>query len=70
METVDLNGEMDARVWAREFCKRWPSALCQIPGKEGVSDGDDFEATMIGWFANAIMTGHDQALQRREADPA
>ncbi|MDI9407834.1 MAG: hypothetical protein QM523_01145 [Candidatus Pacebacteria bacterium] len=62
--TVDLNGNMDAKIWAAEFCKRWPSALCQIPGKEGVSDGADFERIMVGWFANAIMTGFDEASRR------
>jgi hypothetical protein len=36
-------------------------ALCQIEGKEGAQGGDDFEATMIGWFANAIMVGYDTA---------
>ena len=53
----------DAAAWAREFCKRWPSALCQIPGHEGVQDGDDFEATVLGWFANAIETARD--IERR-----
>ena len=61
-DDANLHGTLDASVWAAEFCKRWPSALCQIAGKEGVSDGPDFEATMIGWFANAIMTGYDKAL--------
>lgn len=54
-----LHDTTDAAAWAKEFCKRWPSALCQIPGKEGVSGGDDFEAIMVGWFANAIMAGVD-----------
>ncbi|MGL6208706.1 MAG: hypothetical protein ACRC14_02610 [Paracoccaceae bacterium] len=51
----------DAAKWAAEFCKRWPSALCQIPGKEGVCDGGDFEGTMIGWFANAIEAARPEA---------
>lgn len=71
----NLHDTTDASVWAAEFCKRWPSALCQIPGKEGVSDGDDFEGTMIGWFANAIMAGVDSATRseqdgRRRAESA
>lgn len=61
-DDANLHGTLDASVWAAEFCKRWPSAFCQIAGKEGVSDGRDFEATMIGWFANAIMTGYDKAI--------
>lgn len=34
----------DAKKWAEEFCKRYPAI-----------DAD----TMLGWFANAIMAGHD-----------
>lgn len=64
-DEVKLHGTTDASVWATEFCKRWPSALCQIPGKEGVSDESDFKATMIGWFANAIMTGVDSVATQQ-----
>jgi hypothetical protein len=60
----DLHSTMDAVVWAKEFCKRWPSALCEIEGREGVRTGADFEDTMIGWFANAIMVGYDTANNR------
>lgn len=67
-DEVKLHDTTDASVWAREFCKRWPSALCQIEGKEGVSDGDDWEGTMIGWFANAIMAGVDSE-SRKHTDP-
>ena len=49
----------DAHKWAKEFCKRYPSAQSQIKGQEGQVDGDEFEAVMIGWFANAIMNTHD-----------
>ena len=44
-----LYGQFDAVVWAREFCRLNPGAD---------------EATMIGWFANAIMTGYDEAHRR------
>ncbi len=64
MDEPNLHRTTDATVWAREFCKRWPSALCQIEGKEGVSDGDDWESTMVGWFANAIMAGVDSEAQK------
>ena len=69
MGEQDILAEMgtDAAKWAEEFCKRWPSALCQIEGSEGVSQGDDFEGTMIGWFANALMRGYDEG---RAAPPA
>jgi hypothetical protein len=40
-------GEMDALKWAEEFERLNP----------GVMDKD----TMLGWFANAIMTGFDKA---------
>jgi hypothetical protein len=62
-----LHDTTDAATWAKEFCKRWPSALCEIPGKKGVSDGNDFEATMIGWFANAIMAGVDSEARKAAA---
>lgn len=65
-DEINLHETMDAAVWASEFCKRWPSALCQIPGKEGVDDGDEFMSTMVGWFANAIMTGYDTANTRSD----
>ena len=61
MSELNLHGTIDAAVWAKEFCKRWPTAFCQIEGKEGVESGAKFESTMIGWFANVIMTGHDFA---------
>lgn len=34
----------NAQVWANEFCKMYP---------------ENDEETMVGWFANAIMAGHD-----------
>jgi hypothetical protein len=37
---------MDAVVWAKEFCKRFP---------------DMDEGLMVSWFANAIMAGYDTA---------
>lgn len=43
---------MDAKVWADEFCKR-----------NSASD----HATMLGWFANAIMIGYDTARWSHEA---
>lgn len=41
---------VDAKIWAEEFVKRNPGAD---------------EATMVGWFANAIMAGYDTANQRK-----
>ena len=65
MNEPNLHDTTDARVWAAEFCKMYPSALCQIEGKEGVTDGDDFEGIMIGWFANAIMAGVDSEARKQ-----
>lgn len=50
-----LTQTMDARVWAREFERTF-----------GHLDTPD-EGTMLGWFANAIMTGYDEANQRSQA---
>jgi hypothetical protein len=48
---IHLVGNMNARVWAEEFVR----AVNKNP-----SITTDVE-TMIGWFANAIMTGYDNA---------
>lgn len=61
MSEPNLHGITDATVWADEFCKRWPSALCQIEGKEGVETEENFRDIMFGWFANAIMAGSDNS---------
>ena len=56
MDPVPFPQTMDARVWAREWLKaikEYPS----IPFDEG---------TMIGWFANAIMAGYDEAERKAE----
>jgi hypothetical protein len=44
MPDTDILQTMDARVWAKEFCKI-----------TGFKD----EEWAISWFANAIMTGWD-----------
>ena len=45
---------IDAQVWAKE----WAKHIAEHPGIP--TD----EATMIGWFANAIMAGYDTAQMR------
>lgn len=62
-ETKHLHSTTDAAVWAKAFCEMYPSALCQIEGQEGVTDGEAFEHTMLCWFANAIMAGVDNAAK-------
>jgi hypothetical protein len=51
---------IDAQAWAEE----WLSTIkldSGIPSDRG---------TMIGWFANAIMAGHDEAQRRHEINLA
>lgn len=43
-------GEFDAHAWAAEFDRIYPP-------EKSRPDID----TMLGWFANAIMTGYDKA---------
>lgn len=52
----NLNYNTDARVWAREFMKIWQNEPIDILDEE----------MMVGWFANAIMTGYDVARQKYE----
>ena len=49
---------MDAQVWAR----KWLEITKDNP--EIATD----EGAMIGWFANAIMAGHDSAMLRSTAE--
>lgn len=44
-------GEFDAQKWAEEFDRIFP-------------DSRPDHATMVGWFANAIMTGYDFAKNK------
>jgi hypothetical protein len=46
---------MDANAWATEFCK--------------LNSASD-HGTMLGWFANAIMIGHDTAIWKEQAKNA
>lgn len=47
-----LLSTMDAQVWATEYCRLNPGADI---------------GNMIGWFANAIMVGFDEANRRNQA---
>lgn len=47
-EETTLVNSFQARVWAREFCKRFPQ-----------SD----ENLILTWFANAIMAGYDEGVR-------
>jgi len=50
MNGEELIGNLDAKKWAEEFVKR-------VKKKPSIATD---EGTMIGWFANAIMTGYDK----------
>ena len=53
---------MDARIWAKEWVET-------VKNKPEIAHD---EATMISWFANAIMAGYDTAQLRigeRTANP-
>lgn len=56
----------DARDWAQAFCK--------IASEHGFKDAEGKpvdEGWMIGWFANSLMRGFDEARARGSAaDPA
>lgn len=54
-----LHSTMDAVVWAREFMRIFSGHVC---GPDETID----EGLMIGWFANAIMTGYDTANNRKQ----
>lgn len=53
---TNFTDSIDAQVWAREFISRV---------KHAPAFASD-EATMIGWFANAIMAGYDEARRKYE----
>ncbi len=55
VKTDVLVGQFDAKVWAEEFVK-------MVKDKPEIATD---EGTMIGWFANAIMAGHDYALNMK-----
>ena len=46
----------DAQVWAKEFMKIWQNEPIDLLDEE----------LMIGWFANAIMAGYDDARKKYE----
>lgn len=56
MSKTNFTQTMDAAVWAEEFISRV---------KENPDLATD-EGAMIGWFANAIMAGYDEARRKYE----
>jgi hypothetical protein len=72
----NLHSTLDATVWADEFVKIFQD----IYGREQVPHGGcfyvknpddnikDFREWVHSWMANALMTGHDMALSRKEKE--
>lgn len=58
MKEIDLVNTVDAVEWAKEFV-RIAKTKPEIPIDEG---------TMLGWFANAIMTGYDHGRTAERKD--
>lgn len=58
MSEVNLHGTMDARIWADEF-----NRVLVSKNEQPYDPG-----WLIGWFANAIMCGHDHASRKLESD--
>lgn len=50
---LNLHDTTDAQVWAKEFCHLFPALD---------------EATMIGWFANAIETGRTAGINQMRGE--
>lgn len=50
-----LIDNFDASVWAHEFMKIFPFANSIVD-----------ESTMLGWFANAMMTGYDAGYKQAQ----
>jgi len=66
MRAVDLLSTMDAKVWAKEFMRLYENNKLR---PINVPDWVD-EALMIGWFANAIMTGYDKGKAQSHQEKA
>lgn len=56
-EPSKLLSTMDAKVWADEFMET----------KARLGEKEFDHAMMLGWFANAIMAGFDEATRRQQA---
>ena len=57
LEPGKLLSTMDAKVWADEFMET----------KARLGEKEFDHAMMLGWFANAIMAGFDEATRRQQA---
>ena len=56
LEPGELLSTMDAKVWADEFMET----------KARLGEKEFDHAMMLGWFANAIMAGFDEATRRAQ----
>lgn len=51
---IELSGNTDAQTWAKAFVR-----LIEHTPRLATDEG-----TMLGWFANAIMAGHDEGVRQ------
>lgn len=58
MSQEDFTQSFDAMEWARAFV---------AVAREHPTMATD-EGTMVGWFANALMRGYDEAMRRQGYD--
>ena len=57
---INLHDTMDAQIWTAEFMRTYTENNFQ-----NLSDVE-LEGVMLGWFANAIMAGHDGASRTQD----
>jgi hypothetical protein len=65
-ELSRLHATDDAMVWAEEFCRIFAGKRIITERHGGHSDSKQHvdEGTMVGWFANAMQTAVDKAVDR------
>lgn len=73
--SLNLAGTTDAQVWTEEFTKKYRLSMKRSTSGGEMWERQPFAMTgdiMLGWFANAIMAGHDwgQRLARENLNEA
>lgn len=67
MSETKLIGEFDASVWAKEFILTIDEILKNKP-EQTLEQLMKDEGWLLGWFANAIMTGYDTSRNETKKD--
>ena len=60
----ELLSTTDAMVWAQEFCNMFHGYMVMKDGTPQSPMLTVDEGLMVGWFANAIMTGYHEGSQK------